>query len=118
MTNLNRALARKENTPYKAVAADIVARLPFIFMDRTDVLAVTPFESNATLCRKIAAGEFPAPDVIGKRSYWRSDRIAQWLTGQVEKTDAEREALTKKSKEKTRRARARRHADPALPATA
>jgi hypothetical protein len=77
--------------------------LPFTYLDKKAVLAACPFKSNSNLAVKIKAGEFPAPDHICGRAMWRSDRLAQWLTEQGEKADAEREERNRKAQEKAQR---------------
>ncbi len=64
--------------------------LPFHYMDKKAVLDVGPFKSNSNLCAKVKAGEFPEPDHIGGRAFWRSDVVGQWLTDRAAKADAER----------------------------
>ena len=69
--------------------------LPFRYLSKKTVLEVGPYKSNSSLCAQIKAGNFPAPDHIGGRAMWRSDRVAQWLTEHAAKADAEREQRAK-----------------------
>ncbi len=87
--------------------------LPFIYMELEAVMAAGPFKSKSTLYAKIKAGEFVEPDRINGRSLWRSDRIAQYLTAQAAKADAEREERSKQAQAKAQRlVAARREARP------
>lgn len=77
--------------------------LPFEYLDKKTVLAVCPFKSPSSLAAKVKEGKFPAPDHIEGRAMWRSDRVAQWLTEQGARADAEREERNRRALDRAHR---------------
>lgn len=77
--------------------------LPFTYLAIDAVLAASGIGSKSDLYKKIREKKFPEPDRLDGRSRWRSDRIAQWLTEQGAKADAERGERAKAAREKGQR---------------
>lgn len=82
--------------------------LPFNYLAIDAVLEASGIGSKSDLYKKIREKKFPEPDRLDGRSRWRSDRIAQWLTEQAAKADADREARAKAARQKGQRMRAAR----------
>ena len=82
--------------------------LPFQYLELADVLAASPIRSKSGLYSAIRLGKAPAPDLIGGRSLWRSDRISEWLLEVAARADAGRKELAQQREAKARAARAGR----------
>ena len=81
--------------------------LPFRYMPKKAVLEATGIGSNSSLYAAIQNPEirFPPPDKIGARSLWKSTSIAEWLTAQAAKAEAERAERAKIAQDKARHMR-------------
>ena len=82
--------------------------LPFVWLDKRQVLAACPFKSTTSLYMKIAEGVWPKPYKFGSRSLWRSDEIATANSEYAAVAAREREALSARSSAKAKRAVASR----------
>jgi predicted DNA-binding transcriptional regulator AlpA len=73
-----RAASAKKAAARKTNAEDVTQ--PVRLLDKHEILAITGL-TFPTIWKMMRAGTFPRSRVVGGKSMWKSDEIAEWLAG-------------------------------------